>query len=351
MSTPPTQSTTPSTPPTIYELAALAGTTATTVSRVMNRRDGVGAELRDRVLRIAREHGYEPSFHARNLAARRSFSLGVVFPLRASELVENPVYPELLGGIGDAFAEAGYVLSLLTATDGASAEQVRSLVRERRVDGLLFPAARCGDELVDWAVDEGVPTVLVGHRDERPDLCWVDCAGDAAVEILTGRLLVAGRRRLVFLNGPMEYSSVRLRLDGFRRAVADASAEAREASAEFTSESGYEAMRTILAEGGEHPDAVVCVNDLVAAGALRALSEVGLSVPGDVAVTGFDDRFLAQWLSPALTTVKMPLTAMGRLGADMLVRLANRETVRERHVVLEAAIVERSSTPAPHPAP
>jgi LacI family transcriptional regulator len=336
----------PSIQPTIYELAELAGTTAGTVSRVMNQRDGVGPELRERVLRIAAERGYKPSFHARNLAARRSFNLGVVFPLRASELVENPVYPELLGAIGDAMAEAGFVLSLLTATNEPEAERVRSLVRVRRVDGLLFPAARCGDLLVDWAIEAEVPTVLVGHRHTAGDVCWVDCAGDEAIESLTRHLVTSGRRRLLFINGPMEYSSVRLRLEGFRRAAALPGVEAREASAEFTSESGYDAMRSVLGEAGAPPDAVVCVNDLVAAGALQALREAGLSVPGDVAVSGFDDRFLAQWVTPSLTTVKMPLSAMGRRGAEMLVRLANGQAVTDRQLVLDAEIVERDSTPA-----
>jgi LacI family transcriptional regulator len=334
--------------PTIYELADLAGTTAGTVSRVMNRRDGVGPELRERVLKIAAERGYKPSFHARNLAARRSYNLGVVFPLRASELVENPVYPELLGAIGDAMAEAGFVLSLLTATNDVEAERVRSLVRVRRVDGLLFPAARCGDPLVDWAIEEQVPAVLVGHR-HAGDICWVDCAGDDATESLTRHLVESGRRRLLFINGPMEYSSVRLRLEGFRRATAEAGVVAREASAEFTSESGYDAMRSVLAGAAARPDAVVCVNDLVAAGALQALREHGLRVPEDVAVSGFDDRFLAQWVTPALTTVKMPLSAMGRRGAEMLVRLANGQPVPDRRLVLDAEIVERDSTPALFP--
>jgi LacI family transcriptional regulator len=296
--------------------------------------------------RFCRVNERYPTNHARNLAARRSYNLGVVFPLRASELVENPVYPELLGAIGDAMAEAGFVLSLLTATNELEAERVRSLVRVRRVDGLLFPAARCGDPLVDWAIEAEVPTVLVGHRHAVGDVCWVDCASDVATESLTRHLVESGRRRLLFINGPMEYSSVRLRLDGFRRAVADAGLVAQEASAEFTSESGYEAMRTVLADADARPDAVVCVNDLVAAGALQALREHGLRVPEDVAVSGFDDRFLAQWVTPALTTVKMPLSAMGRRGAEMLVRLANGQTVPDRQVVLDAEIVERDSTPA-----
>jgi LacI family transcriptional regulator len=337
----------PSKHPTIYELAEMVGVTAATVSRVMNGRDGVGPETRERVLRVAAEHGFTPSFHAKNLAARRSYSLGVVFPLRASELVENPVYPELLGGIGDAMSEAGFVLSLLTATSDAEVDRVRSLVEQRRVDGLLFPASRVGDRLVSWALDDTVPTVLVGHRDERAGLCWVDCAGDDAIEELTRRLLAAGRRRLVFVNGPMEYSSVRLRLEGFRRAVAGSGAEAREVDAEFTLESGYRAVCTLLAErrDGDVCDALVCVNDLVAAGALQALREAGRSVPGDVAVTGFDDRFLAQFVTPALTTVRMPLGAMGRKGAELLVRLANGQAVDELQTVLPTELVERGSTP------
>src|ERR1700740_3657593 len=100
--------------PTIYELAEMVGLSAGTVSRVMNGREGIAPATRERVLRVAAEHGYQASFHARNLRSRRSLAIGVVSPLRASELVLNPVYPELLGGIGDGLSAGGYVLTLLT---------------------------------------------------------------------------------------------------------------------------------------------------------------------------------------------------------------------------------------------
>jgi LacI family transcriptional regulator len=333
--------------PTIYELAEMVGLSAGTVSRVMNGREGIAPATRERVLRVAAEHGYQASFHARNLRSRRSLAIGVVSPLRASELVLNPVYPELLGGIGDGLSGGGYVLTLLTATDEVEHERVKTLVREHRVDGLIFPAARDGDLLVTWAQEQRVPMVLVGQRDDRPRVPWVDCDADRAAERLATRLLDAGRRRFAILSGPPSYSSARLRREGSLRALQAAGAEVcADAVGDFSTQFGLETARELLRRpAAERPDAILAASDLIAAGALQAAHDTSMRVPEDVAITGFDDRLLASYVWPALTTVRMPLSEMGAASAELVMRMARGEPVETSRLVFRTSLIARASTP------
>jgi LacI family transcriptional regulator len=329
---------------TITDIAKLANVSPGTVSRVVNDQNGVGARTRERVLNLIAEHGYQASVSAQNLATGRAYALGIVFPIRPSELVIHPVFPQILGAVGDAASEAGYSLSLISVPEASRDDRVLSEISRGRIDGVLLPDVRRGDRLVDALIERDFPTVVIGHRDDR--VAWVDGDHDEAVFQVTLQLLDAGHRRIALVNGPDDLSACVLRERGYRRAL-----EARgvvvdpalQASGPFSAESGRKAVGSML-ESAERPDAVVAGSDLIAAGAIEAIRARQLRIPDDIAVTGFDDQPLASYLNPSLTTIRVPIGEMGRTAVEMLLRLVAGEEIRPRALVLPSEIVVRDSS-------
>jgi LacI family transcriptional regulator len=334
---------------TIHDLAVLAGVTAGTVSRAINQRAGVGEATRQRILKLAAEHQFTANATARQLSTGRAETIGVAFPFRASELVTRPVYPALLGGLGDAAESAGYDLMLLSVPGARQVGRLTAAVDRRRVDGIVLPAAGRGDPSVRELARLGFPAVVIGHRGRTGNLPWVDSSHDVAAAELTELMLGAGRRRLALLNGPPGISACALRSKGFWSAV-DAAGAAVEHAEEHAV--GYDPaqVRTNVARflarpGGVLPDAIVGGNDTIAAACLEEARALGLSVPGDLAVSGFDDRSFTAYTSPPLTTARMPLHDMGVAAAAMLIALIEGRPLDRRHVILPAAVILRDSTP------
>jgi LacI family transcriptional regulator len=333
-------------PSTIREIAALAGVSAGTVSRVMNDMAGVGPETRARIKALIEEHDFHGDSTARQLSRGRSDSLGIVFPLQVSEVVMHPVYPELLGAISDAAQDAGYDVILFTTSASRGVDHVLESVKRKRVDGLILPAANSDDPLVARLQAARIPTVLVGHRQTADRLTWADCTHDEALYSLTSAMLRGGRRRLTLLNGPRRISAYDLRSQGFWRAIrdfGDSSVSADEKVSEMGYAEGVAAAEQIIARAGD-TDAILCSADTTAAGVLDTLAKSGVEVPGRVAVTGFDDIEFASHSTPTLSTVRMPLHDTGAAAVSLLLEMLADRTVTPEPRVLATTLVPRESS-------
>jgi LacI family transcriptional regulator len=335
---------------TIRDIAALAGVSAGTVSRAMNDKQGVGAATRDRIAKIIAEQGFHADSSARQLSTGRSRCIAIVFPLHVSEVVMHPIYPALLGALGDAAEMAGYDVMLHAVSSPERADHLLDRVRHRRLDGVVLPAAGTRDPLIRLLGEADVPTVLIGHRSRSRAVAWVDCTHDLAARDLTRMMLAAGRRELLLINGPRRVSACRLRSAGFWSAVKEAGAavaSAKEIESEFDADAGRALAAEALSDR-RRPTAVLCGADPIASGCLEAARSLGLAVPDDVAVSGFDDRSLATHTTPTLTTVRMPLRQIGEAAAQLLFSLIDGTQPQQRHTILPTEIVVRESTP---PAP
>jgi LacI family transcriptional regulator len=332
---------------TIHDLAAMAGVTAGTVSRALNQRAGVGAGTRRRILELAAEHHFTMNATAQQLSTGRVHTLGVAFPFHASEFVTRPVYPALLGGLGDAAESAGYDLMLISVPGADQVSRLTSATNRRRVDGIVLPAAGPRDPSLRELAGLGFPTVVIGHRGRAGNVPWVDASHDQASAKLTSLMIAGGHRRLAMLNGPPEISACTLRARGFWTAVAAAGDSVEHAEEHAV---GFDPVRVraeaarLLARTGP-PTAIVAANDTIAVSCLEQARAMGLRVPGDLAVSGFDNRSFSAYTSPPLTTVSMPLHAMGGAAATMLISLIEGRQLPRRHVVLPAALELRGSTP------
>jgi LacI family transcriptional regulator len=302
--------------------------------------------MRARIEQLVAEHGYRANSSARRLSTGRSHMIAVVFPQHVSEVILHPVYPELIGALGDAAEEAGYDLLLLTASSKERLHHVVDAAMRGSIDGAVLPAAGSHDPLLSAISRLGVPHVMIGHRGRRPNAGWVDCTHDKAAEELTTRLLRAGRSRLVLLNGPRQVSGCRLRSQGFWKALRAAGvpqSAAREYNVPFASDDAKTVASQLLTRP-VRPDGIVAGSDTIALSVLDAARELAIDVPNDLAVTGFDDQPFAIHIAPSLTTVRMPLGEIGRVAARILFDLLDNRVTNTK-IVLPTTIIVRKSTP------
>jgi LacI family transcriptional regulator len=333
---------------TIRDIAELAGVSTATVSRTMNGKDGVGQATRSRIEQIMTEHKFTADSSAQQLSTGRSRAIAVVFPLHVSAVVMHPVYPALLGALCDAAEGSGYDVMLLTVSSPDRVGHLIDAVLRRRVDGVVLPAAGPRDRLIHELRAVGAPTVVIGHRTTVDGVGWVDCTHDKATAELTRMMIDGGRRNLTLLNGPKSVSACRLRSAGFWAAVKETKGRvvAAEVETEWEAEPALMRARELFATR-PRPTAVLCGSDTIASSCLEAAREAGLSVPDDVAVTGFDDRSLGLHTTPTLTSVQMPLRETGEAAAQLLIAMIEGDPPKRRHVVLPTHVVVRESAAFP----
>lgn len=298
--------------PNIYAVAELAGVSIATVSRVQRDTGVVAAETRDRVLRAIEELGYRPNGAGRALAEQRADAIGIVFPD-----LSGPYYSEVIGGCESRVVAEGRSL-LILATHGR--ERAADLVLDLagRVDGLMVMGRTVPDDVVRTLDRDGVPLVLLARAgfDGIPAVRSENVAPAAA---LTGLLLRCGHESIAFLGDPASSPDAAERWQGYLDAHEAASrpAPADPIPVRFDEGHSHEASTRLLGRA-TRPTALMCANDEIALGALAAAHELGLRVPGDVAITGWDDIQVARYVSPALTTVRQPMGRLGARAAELL---------------------------------
>ena len=335
-----------SSPPTLEEVAALAGVSRATVSRVVNGSPKVSPVVRAQVERAVAKLGYVPNRAARSLVTRRADSVALVASEPHARFFSEPFFAGMVRGVSAALAETGVQLLLLIAQGLADRQRLQRYVVGGHVDGVLL-ASLHGDDPLPGALERaGVPAVLVGRPAEPVPASYVDADNRGGAGKAVEHLVRRGRRRIATITGPLDMGVGLDRLDGYRDGLAAAGLAADEDLVEpgdFTEEGGAVAMARLLARPGPPIDAVFAASDLMAAGALRALRAAGRRVPEDVAVVGFEDSAVARYAQPPLTTVRQPIEEMGRQATRMLLAKIAGET-GGMHLILDVDLVVRAST-------
>ncbi|GAB2916660.1 LacI family DNA-binding transcriptional regulator [Streptomyces mayteni] len=310
-------------PPTLEAVAAHAGVSRATVSRVVNGTPGVRAELRERVRRSVAALGYVPNSAARSLVTRRTGAVAVVIAEPDTRVFADPFFAQQLRGIGHRLAAHDTQLLLMLLEGRDDYDRIDRYLAGGHVDGALMLSLHAEDPLPAMAAAAGLPTVFGGRPGwsgdaGEPGPLYVDTDNRDGARQAVGHLLARGRRRIAVITGPLDQTSAADRLDGYLDALGLTEPDpALLATGDFTATGGERAMAELLA-GSPRPDAVFAGNDLMASGALRTLRAHGLRVPADVAVVGYDDLGPAAWSDPPLTTVRQDVRHMGELMAELL---------------------------------
>ncbi|MFP8886666.1 MULTISPECIES: LacI family DNA-binding transcriptional regulator [Streptomyces] len=311
--------------PTLEAVAAHAGVSRATVSRVVNGGAGVRKSLRDRVQASVAELGYVPNSAARSLVTRRTGAVAVVIAEPETRVFSDPFFAQQLRGISRELAACDTQLLLMLLEGRTDYDRIGRYLAGGHVDGALMFSLHRDDPLPSMANASGLPTVFGGRpgwpgAEDDPELLYVDTDNRGGARQAVEHLLRRGRRRIAVITGPLDQTSALDRLDGYLDALGVAEPDpALVAHGDFTAEGGERAMAELL-DRSPGPDAVFAGNDLTATGALRTLRARGLRVPQDVAVVGYDDLEQAAWAEPALTTVRQDIQGMGRMMAELLLR-------------------------------
>lgn len=306
---------------TIIDIAREAGVSIKTVSRVINREEGVGEETRARVQALVNLLGYRPNVSARSLSSHRSYLIGAIF----MRVGAYHYVGEVQVGAMRACRRAGYHLVVEQVRPSEVAGGVQGFaegLRDARFDGVVLTPPTCDDPEVLAAVEAlGLPYVRIApHREfERSPYVFMDDQKAAREQTL--RLWNMGHRRIAFIDGPADHGSAARRRLGYVEAMRDRGVEPRPewiAKGEFLSLSGFNATEALL-RLPERPTAIFAANDEMAVGALAAAAKNGLSVPRDLSVVGFDDTPAAEAAWPRLTTIRQPTAEMAEAAVEMLI--------------------------------
>ncbi|MBE3598558.1 MAG: LacI family DNA-binding transcriptional regulator [Limnochordaceae bacterium] len=332
---------------TLREVARAARVSPSTVSRALAGNPRISAATRARVQEAMERLGYHPNAIARSLVTRSSRTLGVVLYRPADQAFSHPFFAEALRGVARVAQAEGYSLLVTTAdTYEAEAEQCLAMLRERRADGAVLLASRNPDPLIDELVRQRFPFVVLGRVDANLAVYWVNNDNVQAAALAVGYLAELGHRRIGLIGGRRELTVTQDRLEGFRLTLQELGLEVRAEwmqFGEFSWEEGYRSGRTLL-QSHDRPTAIVAMDDVLAAGAMRAARELDLRVPEDVSVIGFNDDPMAQLLSPPLTTVRIPARELGEAAARQLIERLSGRLPPVRHVILPVQLVVRGST-------
>ncbi|MFF9333518.1 LacI family DNA-binding transcriptional regulator [Streptomyces albogriseolus] len=331
--------------PTLEAVAARAGVSRATASRVVNGGAGVRQPLVDKVREAVDELGYVPNHAARSLVTRRHGAVAVIIAEPELRVFSDPFFAQQLRGISRELTANDLQLVLLWVEDESDHGRIARYLAGGHVDGAIAFSLHGDDRLPRLITESKVPTVLGGRpgTEAGPALPYVDTDNRGGAREAVRHLVSLGRRTIAHIAGPGDQTSALDRIAGYHDVLIDPDPELlREGS--FTEESGARAMAELL-DRRPGIDGVFVANDLMALGALRVLRERGLRVPQDVAVVGFDDmEAVVRASDPALTTVRQDVEGLGRLSVKLLVKLLSRPTGRvPASVIMPTTLVRRAS--------
>lgn len=331
--------------PTLDDVAKAAGVSTATVSRCLNNPQQVVEATRKRVLSTVEELGYTPNFAARVMAAKRSFTIGAIIPT-----MENAIFARGLQAFQEEIHQRGYTLLVSSSAYEPEAEkdQIRTLVA-RGADGLLLIGHDRDADIYDYLDRRKVPALVAWSFLPDKPVPSVGFDNCKAMKALADQIIRQGHSRLATISGISSGNDrARLRIAGIKSAMAEHGLQPDdlmviETTYEF--ENGATAFRDLMATDTP-PTAVLCGNDVLAVGALRQAQKMGLRVPEDVSITGFDDIEIARIVSPALTTVHVPHREMGQKAAQELIRMietnsAGQSLELSTHLVTRDSLLDR----------
>jgi LacI family transcriptional regulator len=324
---------------TLDAVAKRACVSTATVSRVLNNPGVVKESTRKRVLRAVEDLNYYPNLHARSLAGGRSNSLGMIV-----SNIRNPFFVDIFVGMEQAARERGYEV-LVENSDYQPAQLLASVgsMIGRRVSGLALMVSEMDAEVIREVVESDIPAVMYDVGAPGPKITNIRVRYELGMRRIVEHLHALGHRKMAFLGHHSSLAPLETRKRSFEDSVGRYGSEV-EHVAVLNDDSLAGSMQAVhdLFESGFAPTAIVCVNDYMATGAMRAVKARGLKVPDDISITGFDNIEFSEFTDPPLTTVDIPRTAIGRMAVEAL--LGDGHEWQGREIMIEPELLLRDST-------
>ena len=332
---------------TIVDVAKRAEVSISSVSSALNGGGEVSESTRQRILKAAEELGWVPSLRGRSLSGKRAFAVGLVVQRQPEVLSSDPFFSAFISGVEAVLEPSGQALVLQMAPDAdASTARYRRLIAEHRVDGVFLDEIRVDDPRIPLLRELGVPAVAVNPDEDAPFPSVRQGYRDA-IDAVVDHLVGLGHRRIAHVTGAMGFIHARQRLTAWRAALERAGLEPGPVvEGDFTLASGTVAADALLADR-RGATAVVCANDLMAVGVIARFDDLGLSVPGDLSVAGYDGIAMGDYVRPTLTTLRTTPRRIGEESARMLLELIDGADIEDVDVDPVELVLRDSTGPAP----
>ncbi|MEF3274435.1 MAG: LacI family DNA-binding transcriptional regulator [Chloroflexus sp.] len=332
---------------TLKDVAARAGVSYQTVSKVLNGEMQVAPETMARIQAAVQELGYRPNRIARNMRAGRSFMIGYSWTQTEPGQVNHILDQFLSSMVREAGAVGYYVLPFPFLEGKEQVEIYRDLIRSGNVDGFVLSSVNYNDPRIQFLLKQKFPFVAFGRSNPEWDFAWVDIDGAAGTRQAIAYLIGRGHRRIAILAWPPDSRVGNDRLQGYLEAM-EAGQIVSESDYILRGEGTFEVGRAMTLHlldlpAGRRPTAILTLNDTMAIGAMAAARERGLTIGTDLAIIGFDDAPMVQYLFPPLSSVRQPIAEAGRKCVELLVALVEGQTFTEKHVLLQPSLIIRAS--------
>ncbi|WP_409291260.1 LacI family DNA-binding transcriptional regulator [Peribacillus sp. SCS-37] len=331
---------------TIKDIARVAGVSVTTVSRALNGYSDVNEKTRQKIIKVSKELNYSPNTLARSLVMKKSRTIGLlVSGLEKSSIKDNFTF-QVLAGVNEFITESEYDLVLFSTTSTKQREKTYSqLCKERRVDGVIIQGIRTDDPYLHEVVESNIPCMLIDIPIVTDTVGYVTTDNVEGARLACEHLISLGHRNIAMVNGHDFAFVSKERLEGFAAAMADEGISVNHEwliNGEFNEDTAEERAFVLLKE---HPEitAVFCASDLMALGVIKAAKRLGLDVPSQLSVIGYDDILLAAYVTPSLTTISQNISQMGYEAVKHLVDTLEGE-VEPKVISLKAELKVRETT-------
>ncbi len=334
---------------TIKDIAREAGVSVTTVSRALNGYNDVNDDTRKKIQLIANELGYSPNMAARSLISKKTQTLGLLLSGITRNSTKDSIAFEILCGMNDRAGELNYDLILFSTTpQKQAAKSYKALCQERGVDGVIIMGIRLDDPYLKEIVTSSLPCVLIDIPFKNSNVGYVTSDNIQGASRMTQFLIEQGHKKVALVNGHEQADVSIKRLDGYKHALKQAGIPFEEdlvLDGGFSDEGARDATYRLMSQ---RPDvtAIFCASDLMALGTMQALRGLGLTIPDDVSVAGFDNISISAYCSPTLTTVSQNPYEIGYQSAQMIIDMLEGRQVTKQ-LVLPTELLVRSSVAAP----
>lgn len=329
---------------TVYDIAKEAGVSTATVSRVLTGNASVKEDKRIRVLEVMEKYNFQPNALARSLFRKETKTIGMILPD-----VTNPFFSTLYMKTDKCALKHGYTMMLCNSMSNRELESHYLMsMAEKRVDALIFVGGRVNDINISQEqikelqnIADRIPLVLINGVAEALDCYKITTDEQSGMEKLVDYLLSLGHRKIGMLGGTSDITSSIIKRSALKNALNKREIELKEdyiITGDFSIESGKYSMKALI-DKKDRPTAVIAINDFVAIGAIKIAEELGLKVPDDISITGFDDTYLSEIISPELTTVSHNYELIGNAAIDTIVTaISTGDTQKERLIPTELVI-------------
>jgi len=338
-------------PVTIRDIAKKLKLSIGAVSRALGGYPDISEDTRERVIRAAREMGYVPNRAARQLRRNKADAVGYILPSHTPRFAD-PFFTEFVAGLGDETARHPFDLLISIAPPGEEAERqiYQNWIQGQKVDGLILTHLRVQDWRTDYLSQQGAPFVALESVPDPRDFPRIDIDRRGGVVELVEHLAERGFWRIACIGGPLALQSQAAQFEGYRQGLESINIPYRSQlviESDLTSTGGYQTTKRLLSIP-DPPNAIICINDETAFGALRAAHEAGLQIGRDLAVAGFDGVQVSRFTQPPLTSLDIPVYDIACRLVKMLVAEISGKPLPERQVVLQPRLLKRESTGENH---